>query len=100
MPPRILQGWFGKVSPPWLLEPTCTARVSIWQRPAFSSRCFVRQRKSGKLRVNQTSLPPSAVQNQIAVWKLPVVLLEEGKQCEHLSHRSAGLISSERGGNC
>lgn len=79
MPLRILQGWFGKVSPPWLLEPMCTVCVSIWQRPAFCSRCFVRQRKSGKLRVNQTSLPPSAVQNQRAVRKLPVVLLEEGQ---------------------
>lgn len=79
MPPRILQGWFGEMSPPWLLEPTCTTRVSIWQRLAFSSRRSVRQRKSGKLWVNQTSLPPSAVQNQIAIWKLPAVLLEEGQ---------------------
>lgn len=84
MPLRVLQGWFGKVSPPRLLEPTCTARVSIWQRPAIPSWRLVRQRKLGKLWVNQTSLPPYAMQNQTAIWKLPHCAWRRGDQWEPL----------------
>lgn len=49
-------------------SPVPGAHVYLWQR-----------RQSGRLWENQPSRPPSAVSNQIEIWKLPEVLLEGGQ---------------------
>lgn len=53
--PGILQGWFEKVSLPWLLEPLCSPQCEHLSRAAIPSRHFIRQRRVEKLWGHQTS---------------------------------------------